>query len=495
MKRSIGRVCALIAATAGAYVVHSEHQAIAVGLVYADPGWFHVLDGSTAYYHDPDGPNPNYTRTSGPDDGNAPGGAANEPALISVGVACEPNCEDIAIWQGSGTQWDGSKPGDPLGGVPGSPPPLPPAAPGGVGAFTEGSTNFIRLQDAGQPQNWGWADKGEQGFPGGPRQEGSNRRIQFKHEMNRDAAYSDVPDILDRGVTISFRTRIATPATGPIDALYPEGGTGSMAWPVDGIGYPVGNNGRGMFMVTQTGSTGPGQLAFGLVNMNTITANGLSITKTGLVLNNRASSPTGGSPDTGDATAQTLNIVEIEDALLDEWHEFWITIRKLPTTADGNTHEAKVYVDGMLTPQIFQLVLGNQNEFGTGSHLGIGLSSGSRLGAYDIDFYAYLEGVVEPMLANQALAGDYNDDGKVDAADYVLWRNGGPLANETLTIGSITSEDYAEWRAHFGATAASGAAQATDPVPETTSLMLALIAGCAAVGHQRRRGRVATALK
>jgi hypothetical protein len=48
------------------------------------------------------------------------------------------------------------------------------------------------------------------------------------------------------------------------------------------------------------------------------------------------------------------------------------------------------------------------------------------------------------------LAGDYNQSGAVDAADYVLWRNGGPLQNEGVTPGAVTPEDYNIWRANFG---------------------------------------------
>ncbi len=52
--------------------------------------------------------------------------------------------------------------------------------------------------------------------------------------------------------------------------------------------------------------------------------------------------------------------------------------------------------------------------------------------------------------------GDYNGNGTVDAADYVLWRNGGPLQNEVDTPGTINAADYAAWRARFGNTAGSG---------------------------------------
>jgi hypothetical protein len=69
--------------------------------------------------------------------------------------------------------------------------------------------------------------------------------------------------------------------------------------------------------------------------------------------------------------------------------------------------------------------------------------------------------------------GDYNNDGAVDAADYVVWRNGGPLQNETATPGSVTSEDYDQWRARFGNSAGGSASgQSANAAPEpATSLM------------------------
>jgi hypothetical protein len=63
--------------------------------------------------------------------------------------------------------------------------------------------------------------------------------------------------------------------------------------------------------------------------------------------------------------------------------------------------------------------------------------------------------VVEPPLP-----GDYNGNGTVDAADYVLWRNGGPLQNEGADPGIVTPEDYNVWRANFGRTFGSGASLA-----------------------------------
>jgi hypothetical protein len=68
-----------------------------------------------------------------------------------------------------------------------------------------------------------------------------------------------------------------------------------------------------------------------------------------------------------------------------------------------------------------------------------------------------------------AVPGDYNNNGVVDAADYVLWRNGGPLANEVDAPGTINDADYTAWRARFGNTSGSGsAAGAGDGLPSST---------------------------
>jgi hypothetical protein len=86
--------------------------------------------------------------------------------------------------------------------------------------------------------------------------------------------------------------------------------------------------------------------------------------------------------------------------------------------------------------------------------------------------------------ATSTLAGDYNNNGKVDAADYVLWRTGGPLANETVTPGMATPEDYAVWKSNFGNSAAGIGSSAA--VPEPVTWILFLIAGAALVVRRTR---------
>jgi hypothetical protein len=69
----------------------------------------------------------------------------------------------------------------------------------------------------------------------------------------------------------------------------------------------------------------------------------------------------------------------------------------------------------------------------------------------------------------------------VDGADYVVWRNGGPLQNEVATVGSVTPEDYTEWRARFGNTsgAGSGLGAARVPEPSMIALLMLSMAGLA----------------
>jgi hypothetical protein len=81
-----------------------------------------------------------------------------------------------------------------------------------------------------------------------------------------------------------------------------------------------------------------------------------------------------------------------------------------------------------------------------------------------------------------ALPGDYNEDGKVDAADYVLWRSDPP------SYGG-DPQGYIDWVNNFGAMVGSGSGGAVGfAVAEpASSLLLAL---SAALWLWPRRGRV-----
>ncbi len=97
--------------------------------------------------------------------------------------------------------------------------------------------------------------------------------------------------------------------------------------------------------------------------------------------------------------------------------------------------------------------------------------------------------------------GDYNEDGKVDAADYTVWRNslGQSVALGTMADGdgngTIDTGDYAIWKAHFGESVAigsgGGSGVADVGVPEPSALGLATLGALAgitlSVGTNRRR--------
>jgi hypothetical protein len=86
------------------------------------------------------------------------------------------------------------------------------------------------------------------------------------------------------------------------------------------------------------------------------------------------------------------------------------------------------------------------------------------------------------------LATDYNNNGVVDARDYVIWRK---FLNQSVTIpnditpGTVVPQDYVEWQNRFGKTSAeigSGAA-----LPEPASHVLFILAAGGALASRVRR--------
>jgi hypothetical protein len=85
------------------------------------------------------------------------------------------------------------------------------------------------------------------------------------------------------------------------------------------------------------------------------------------------------------------------------------------------------------------------------------------------------------ILAAFELAGDYNNSGFVDAADYVVWRNTLGQVDASLPAdgngnGTVDAGDYDLWRANFGKSAAglgaTGSASASVPEPAGTLLLV-----------------------
>jgi hypothetical protein len=89
----------------------------------------------------------------------------------------------------------------------------------------------------------------------------------------------------------------------------------------------------------------------------------------------------------------------------------------------------------------------------------------------------YLNSLQVEAIAAPGIAGDYNNDGSVDAADYVVWRKNEGTMN-TLPNDphgeTIGAEQYNTWRTNFGMMTGGGGIGGGAPIPEPASLMLAV---------------------
>jgi hypothetical protein len=144
---------------------------------------------------------------------------------------------------------------------------------------------------------------------------------------------------------------------------------------------------------------------------------------------------------------------------------------------------------GIVNPQNFAF------QFGLGP---VNFGDMNRDGAFDesdASLFASVAGVsIEELLAAVAAAGDYNNDGVVNAADYTVWRDArgspaGSLPND-IDGGAIGDAQYSTWKVNFGSGQVDGdGLSATAPEPGTFVLIAYGIACALAV---RRPSRPAT---
>jgi hypothetical protein len=113
-----------------------------------------------------------------------------------------------------------------------------------------------------------------------------------------------------------------------------------------------------------------------------------------------------------------------------------------------------------------------------------------------------------PWLEQQLnIPGDYNQNGVVDAADYVLWRKtlnssaspqgSGADGNDD---GTVNAGDYTFWRQNFGRASqivvntgtGSGSSDSlrSGAVPEPATIWLLLLGGVTAIGQKKRRNTI-----
>jgi hypothetical protein len=106
---------------------------------------------------------------------------------------------------------------------------------------------------------------------------------------------------------------------------------------------------------------------------------------------------------------------------------------------------------------------------------------------------AYGANEVVLSVVGPGVAGDYNQNGVVDAADYVVWRNsmndtGSGLAADGNGDQVVDQQDYAVWHSNFGNTSAaiSSVTITTAGVPEAGSWLFALISACGLALSRKR---------
>jgi autotransporter-associated beta strand protein len=88
---------------------------------------------------------------------------------------------------------------------------------------------------------------------------------------------------------------------------------------------------------------------------------------------------------------------------------------------------------------------------------------------------AWITGTGQLIVSTQptpGVPGDFNNNGVVDAADYVLWRKGGNLQNEISAPGTVNGQDYLDWKGRFGAISGSGTSLGGSTIPEPAAWIL-----------------------
>jgi hypothetical protein len=97
--------------------------------------------------------------------------------------------------------------------------------------------------------------------------------------------------------------------------------------------------------------------------------------------------------------------------------------------------------------------------------------NGDGIGGARIDIGAF-----ELQSIALASSGDFNQNGRVDAADYVLWRNTKGTTGVPAFTGAdgdgdgiIGQGDYNVWRSHFGNTTGAGSGASAEPAVTSVS--------------------------
>jgi hypothetical protein len=94
------------------------------------------------------------------------------------------------------------------------------------------------------------------------------------------------------------------------------------------------------------------------------------------------------------------------------------------------------------------------------------------------------------LVVPEAIPGDFDSDGDVDGADFVIWQTNFPATGgHSLTTGDsdadgdVDGADFVNWQGNFPYSPGAGIAS----VPEPSGLLLGLAAICAYLLFRRQR--------
>ncbi|MGC8829176.1 MAG: fibronectin type III domain-containing protein [Verrucomicrobiia bacterium] len=220
----------------------------------------------------------------------------------------------------------------------------------------------------------------------------NNRKIYFTHYIGQDGV--TINNLLDSGVTISFRARL-TPPDDKAEITLPNG-------------YGIFSDGKGMFGVRQSSPSSLISFSLVLQTEDSTPTSSLNFQSAGLTFNRLNGDAPSGSGAVNSSSDANLNPIFPVDPT--QWHEFWITIQANDATPGNGTHTVTIYVDGSVVGTSFNVTAGVGNDVDTTvtpnwtDYIAMGLNNSATVGAFDVDFYAYKPGVYPPTPLNPPAA-------------------------------------------------------------------------------------------
>ncbi|MGC8743684.1 MAG: fibronectin type III domain-containing protein [Verrucomicrobiia bacterium] len=220
----------------------------------------------------------------------------------------------------------------------------------------------------------------------------NNRKIYFIHDIVQDGV--TVNNLLDSGVTISFRARL-TPPDGKEEITLPNG-------------YGIFSDGKGMFGIRQSSPSSLISFSLVLQTEDSTPTSSLNFRGAGLTFNRlNGDAPSGSGAVNSSSDANVNPIFPVDPT---QWHEFWITIQANDATPGNGTHTVTIYVDGSVVGTSFNVTAGTGSDTDTTitpnwvNYIAMGLNNSATVGAFDVDFYAYKPGIYPPTPLNPPAA-------------------------------------------------------------------------------------------